>query len=158
MSDHFSAISLFVEDIRDEVAGTHSIIGIMPDNISVPDAPVTLPKIGIYTRILLHPDFDPQPIEIVLAKDENEQSLTTIGVELSEQTLRESREAGSNICGLISKMVVAPFQVRTAGRVRVLARTPRFEVESGTLNVVVNPSPTVSQPPSEQSPPDVPAS
>src|SRR5690349_2972183 len=120
MTDQFSAITIFCEDIREESAGTHTLIGIMPDNIAVQAAPFTFPKISVYTRILLSTDFDPAPMEIVLSRDsEKERKLAVIDAELPRMAIEQSKETGSSICGMISKLGVSPFQLLTEGRIRV---------------------------------------
>jgi len=35
----FNCVGIFCEDIREEVGGTHTIVGVMPDNISVAGPP-----------------------------------------------------------------------------------------------------------------------
>ena len=46
-----TAIALFCEDIREEQQGTSTIIGVLPDNLSVGPGPGFLPKLAIYLRI-----------------------------------------------------------------------------------------------------------
>src|SRR5450759_2714461 len=55
----YNCVGLFCEDIREEVSGTHTIIGVMPDNITLagqsppPEAGASLlfPKLAIYLRL-----------------------------------------------------------------------------------------------------------
>jgi hypothetical protein len=42
------AMGVFCDDIREEVQGMHSLVGIYPDNVNVPVVPRMMPKLGLY--------------------------------------------------------------------------------------------------------------
>jgi hypothetical protein len=132
-----AAIALFCDDIREEKAGTVSVIGIYPDNINVPKVPLALPKCGIYTRISFPVEEEPpKTIALSLAyADGTEVSLTMLDTELIQKARSESQAKGAPKAGLISTSLLAPFAIKKEGRINVIARIDDEDVVCGTLNV-----------------------
>lgn len=131
-----TAIAIFCEDIREEKAGTHSIIGVYSDNVSVPKFPISFPKLGIYVRLSFPAGEPPQPISIQLVDVEGKVlELTTFKEEIIESASKQSLEAGATIGGLVATAMLSPCHVKHAGRFKVLAKTGNREFTCGSLNV-----------------------
>jgi hypothetical protein len=133
------AIALFCDDIREEKAGTVSIIGIYPDNINVPQVPIMLPKCGIYARYNL-PVGDTPPKTIALRlvyADGSETPLTVFNAETIERARVESQAKGAGKVGLISTAILAPFPIKKEGRINVIVKIDNEESICGTLNIQV---------------------
>ena len=69
---HLSVMALFCEDIREEVGGTFSLIGVLPDSLilgdprrpapdgqSIPVLNRVLSRLCLFARLHFDPDFDP---------------------------------------------------------------------------------------------------
>jgi hypothetical protein len=136
-----SIIALFCQDIREEKSGTDIIIGVMPDNISVPSVPFILPKLSVYARVNIALSREPpRIIQLKLTQQSApEVSISAIDAPLIEKTIRESREKGSANAGLISKAILVNFKIEKQGRLDVKAIVDEQEFVCGTLNVEVTP-------------------
>jgi hypothetical protein len=134
-----AAIALFCDDIREEKAGTVSVIGIYPDNITVQKAPLMLPKCGIYVRLNIRlEETPPERISLRLVHaDGTEFPLTTFNVEMMEKARAESQAMGAANAGLISTALLAPFPIKQLGRINVVVKIDNEESVCGTLNVQV---------------------
>src|SRR5262245_31880489 len=112
-----SAVALFCEDIREEKAGTYTIIGIFSDNISVPGLPFAFAKLGIYARLTFPVSDAPSPIALRLVEaDGKEVPLTVFGEDIIETARKQSIEKGAVNGGLIATALIVGFGVRQAGR------------------------------------------
>jgi hypothetical protein len=151
----FTAYTIFCEDIREEKAGTDTLVGVLLDNIEVERVPASLTKLGLYTRIYFDPLGDDTDIGEVHLKlvlpDGSESAITSFGLEIIEHAKNAARQQDSPRVGLISKAVAAPFPLNSAGRIKFVVQTRTTEFISGYLNVKVKDSgvigPTVSVPP-----------
>jgi hypothetical protein len=120
----YCVISLFCEDIREEKAGTVTIIGIYTDNITVTVAPFNFAKLAVYTRISF-PVTAALPKAIALrliATDGKEVALASFDQGLIAKAQKESLEKGAANAGLIGSAVLVPFTVRQPGRMNVVAK------------------------------------
>ncbi len=152
MSQNISAVSLFCEDIRAEKTGTDILIGVLGDNMQIAEVPAALPKLGVYTRIVLPVNGRyREPMHAVMRfPDGRDLELGKFEVELINSTIREVKALGGNIAGFISKAVLSPFLIGQFGRIVMLLRIGKHERVSGHLNFIA-PSlatPTANAPPS----------
>lgn len=145
------AVGFFCEDVREEQAGTETLIGIYPDNMAVPGIPGMLHKLGIFVRINFDPESPPSKGTVVLiAPDDSRQ---VIG-EFSEQLIQESRNGavaqGTLIAGLKMRSTLIPFPVFTPGRFQLIAEFGDDQYLCATLGfkVVEPPSEATSSAPS----------
>ena len=134
-----SAVALFCQDIREEKAGTVSIIGVFTDNITVQKVPFAFPQMAIYTRINFPVSEEPPRIiamRIVFA-DGREIDLATFDAELIQKARSESVAKGSAKAGLVATAAMAPVPIAQAGRINVIAKIDGQDSVCGTLNVQV---------------------
>lgn len=131
------AASLFCQDLREEVGGAVSLMGIMPDNVqgAAPEAGTIaqLGKLVVYTRINLRLDEPIEPIVTFLRiPDGQEVGQQTIGLEVVEQAFREAREQDNVLAGLVVKveMVGIPF---TPGRLTMVLKYNGEEYIAGSI-------------------------
>lgn len=138
MTQPISIISLFCEDIRQEQSGVDTLVGVMPDELNLPNIPSAIPKLAIYTRINFPVDFNPGEITISIDIEGNEEvQLTTLDKKFVVKSIHESTQRKSPLVGLISRAVSSPYFVKQAGRVRILTRYNAMTVISGTLNIQI---------------------
>lgn len=135
-----TVMGLFCDDIRPEIAGTDTIVGVMPDNITVPHKlPIGIPKFSIYLRINIDAEQDPGPISMKVVLP----SGTEIPVGSVERTVVDAARAnakrdGNPISGLISRVALSPFPIVEEGRMRAIVRIGDQEFLACALNIRVD--------------------
>lgn len=134
-----SAVALFCDDVREEKAGTTTVVGILPDNVSVKSVPVSFPKLGLYVRINFPTAAEPpQNLSIRLTvRGSPDHVLTEIDSKLIDDARRQSREKGATLAGLVTFAVMSPFQVKEAQRIDAKIKIGDEELVCGTLNVQI---------------------
>ena len=133
----FAAVTLFAEDLRQEVGGTYSIIGVMGDNVEVPSFPGAVPKIAIYTRIHVPTDVKTDSISVVLRfPDGVEHVVNEFDPELLERTRLKAIEDSQPYYGIFGHALASPFPVQQEGVIHAIGRFGDAEGVIGTLNFV----------------------
>src|SRR5258708_28010719 len=117
------AMGFFCEDVRDEVAGTHTVIGIFPDNINLPVVPIGFPKLSLYVRIMMDPASEPDAISIWLNFPNGEaKEIQPIDTALIKQACKEAKESGAPYAGIVAKILMPQFTVIQGGRITAVLR------------------------------------
>lgn len=131
------AISIFCEDIREEVGGSVSLIGVMPDNVGVASADRALPKLMVYTRINLSLDEEIQEITCFLrTQDGEEVAHSVFPVEQMKESFEQAKSQGNVFVGFVSRVGAAAFPA-SPGRVISITKYRGTEYVAGSLNFVV---------------------
>jgi len=129
-----SAITLFCEDIRHERNGIESLVGLLPDNISLPEFPSTIAKLGIYTRITFSAGEEPQPFELIVTDVlGTEISLTKVGSDDLEK-IRSSVSSDTKFFGLKSISTFINYSVPHEGSLHASIRFAGRNILTGGLN------------------------
>jgi hypothetical protein len=152
-------VGFFCEDIRRERANTDSIVGILPDNMSISSTPAIIPKLAIYVRAHIDVNEPPHPIEMTLDTPWGETRLLK-GAESSlvEQSQKSARDNNLPFGGIIMRALLVPFEVRAHGLVRVVATVAGAENTCALLNLRPSPaSPGSSSAPAANQPSGPPA-
>lgn len=117
-----SVMALFCEDIREEKDGIVSLMGILPDNLSLsplPTGTITpgdatarfLGKLCIYTRINFDPTYELPEAELRLVLPNQEViPLGKIETATINQAKSEATTKGIPLAGVISRAVMAGFR------------------------------------------------
>ena len=135
------AIGLFCEDVRDEVAGTQSIVGILPDNMAIPSVPVALPRLVLYLRLMLDPASDPGAISASLDFPNGEtRQVVSIDADATEDACKAARESGAPYAGMVTVVAMQQFTVIAAGRLVAMVRIGGQERVCAALNFQVLPA------------------
>lgn len=135
-----SVVGVFCDDIRQETAGTVTIVGVYPDNITVPLIPGVLPKLCGYVRMHLRPDFKPGRIVTrMLSPSGKELSASEAGVQLVDNMLKTARAEGKPYAGLVASFAVVQLQITEIGRLRLVVTIGEDEYIAAALNVRVAP-------------------
>jgi hypothetical protein len=135
------ALGLFCESVREESGGTHTIVGILPDNMTLQKVPGALPKLSLYVRILLEPGVDPGPLSIWLSFPNGEKrEIQKVDPKLIEATQRTAKDEGAPLVGVIAHAAFPQFPVPGYGRISALLRTTNEEIVCGFLNVKEQPA------------------
>jgi hypothetical protein len=111
------AIGLFCDDIREERSEQDTIIGIMPDNMTIGKFPSLLPKLGIYIRVHIDPQSPPSRIAAKLKTPWDENEIGGADHALIQEAAKQSIQRGLPISGIVLKAVVSPFRMQSPGLV-----------------------------------------
>jgi len=152
---NFNVVGVFCEDIREEKSGTDTLVGVMPDNISVQAVPGLFPKIAFYTRAHIPIDSPIRSISIkVILLDGTTVELGGFDASAIEKEMEAVRKKGTPHVGFIFRGILSPMPIPKFGRVNVWAKVDEEEFVCASLNVeqAANAS-TASAQPSEQSQP-----
>ncbi len=131
-----TVIGLFCEDIREEKAGTNTIVGIMPDNLHVTKIPGVLHKLALYVRINIDPTAQPVPISITLKMpDGSVMPLGEITSEFVSKACIEAQQSGAPVAGILSRVVFGTLPIQMPGRIVATAKVGADELFCATLNI-----------------------
>jgi hypothetical protein len=138
MIEQFTILGLFCEDIREEQSGIETLVGILPDNISVPSVPGMMPKLCVYVRINFPPSFPMQPGSMVLRFPDGVEA--AVG-EFTEELIATAREntiaEGGPLAGIKSRATLGGLTFKEAGRIHLVAKLGDKEYLCGSLNIKV---------------------
>lgn len=138
-----NAVTLFCEDVREEKAGLDTLIGVFFDNLNVPlddgpaDRAIVLPKLGMYTRVILEIDESVESVRLFLQWPNGTQVQIgeTFTPETIEQARREALANGAPTFGLVFRAVTSPFRLGEGGHHKAIVKIGDKEVISGILNI-----------------------
>lgn len=148
-----TATALFCEDVREERGGQHSLVGILPDNVTVESVPGLAPKLGVYLRTNFDPKADIVPVSYRLVLPDGSTPVTDeVKREVLEKARADAIRDSNPFAGLVSRVVISPFPLEQPGRIRMLVRVGEEEFLAGSINVRVASASTEKRPPSSQSP------
>ena len=141
-----TAIALFCEDIREEQQGTSTIIGVLPDNLSVGPGPGFLPKLAIYLRIQIDHAVNVNTIRArIIFSDGRELDMAPFDLGSVEIAKKESIQNSISYTGLVGKAIIAPVSIQESGKVEVIMTVNDEEFACGTLRLIVSdPAPSGS--------------
>lgn len=132
------AIALFCDDIREERAGSTTLVGIMQDNFELQNIPSALSRLAIYVRINLEVSEKPRPLSVLLEfPDGNRHTLGEFSKELVKKSQAEAKLANNTLAGLIANVVAPQFPVPQIGRVTVQLKDGNQLRIIGGLNFVL---------------------
>jgi hypothetical protein len=162
-----SALALFCEDIRREGGSKDTLIGVMPTTVHVVSFPGALRRLSVYVQIRLATDGKyekPLSVDLEIAgekgaiKNENRNPLP---IDVIERSLNRAKDRGLPFAVITARMVLGdPVPVPSARKFLAILKYGKRKEVCGLLNIMqkVTDASSASPPPSEQSPPDAPAS
>lgn len=115
-------VGFFCEDIREEKTGQITLIGILPDNISVPPIPANapdgararMPKLAVYIRIHISPDENVRSMATKLVLSGGDEiSLGEIDAAVIAQAKKEATDAGLPVAGIVHHAIMQGFAIPT---------------------------------------------
>ena len=112
-----SVTAFFCEDIREETAGTTTLVGVMPDNLNLAGVfpagqQALLPKLGLYIRVHLDPGTQPRQVSARIINTDGSvitESAWERGV--IEKSFSDTRANDNPIVSLVLKVVGGPFGI-----------------------------------------------
>jgi hypothetical protein len=141
-----NCVGIFCEDIREETSGTHTVVGVMPDNINLvapddkqSDGKLLFPKMGFYIRVSL--DTQQPPPKLITASVAIPGiefiNLGAIGTADVEKAFADAAVKSSPLVGVIFKGVFAPITLSESGVATLHVVVDGEDQICGILNVQV---------------------
>jgi len=137
-------VCLFCEDIRQEIGGQTSLIGIFPPDTFAPQVPIVIPKLGLYMVIRFPFDQVPISVRMRLMAPWSQEPLWDVPMEGIKESAEIAQSHGYSAFGVSSFHMLSPFPVLETGIIRVLATIDGEDISAGAINITVpptNPSP-----------------
>ncbi len=136
MIDRLHGITIFCEDIREELGNKVSLIGILPDNLNLSSIPGTLPKLGIYTRIHIPITWEPCALKMFMSAPGTERMLIgETSLELMAESLDMAKRLGGLNGGLTISTIAQSFHIPEPGRIVLECEAPNETFVTGSLNL-----------------------
>ncbi len=116
MASH-SGLALFCESAREEVEGTISLIGIIPDNVNVPAFPGTFARLVVYVRLNFSVDYKlSAPVSVTIEAPHGDTiSQSMVPADLFSRARDEAIDRGSPIIGIILTFRMDNVPIRSPG-------------------------------------------
>jgi hypothetical protein len=132
--------TLFCDDIRHELGGKLSFIGVYSGGLYVPDFPVTLPKLCLSVKIITPADEPLRSLSLRVLKDEevlqeialNEEQLGAAS-DSAEDMTEEQKKERVQMAQFV--LVFSPIQLDGPCTLRVRAQTEEGELRGVGLKV-----------------------
>jgi hypothetical protein len=130
-----TAVAFFCQDIREEVGGTNTLVGVMSDNTQVPRIPFALGRFGIYARALLPLTVEPHDLALIMRlPDGTDVKVGEYTEDFIRSAIEEARETGTPAVGIIATSTASPFPVLAEGVHRLLLKAGEEEKLIGMMN------------------------
>lgn len=145
MRPPFVAVAVFCESIRQETGGAETLVGVMSDNVNVPQVPAMIGRLALYVRVQVDPDFDPNPVSLALRLPDNtEVDLGQVDATVFDRARQQAREQGKPYGGVIVRSEMVPFGIPKHGRIEAILRTSTDKVLCGHLTFRAPVSPAIA--------------
>ena len=142
-----SATSLFCEDIRTEQSGMNTLIGVFPDNVNVPSFPYAFPKMGVYSRIVMDVNSAPKGITLSISAPGIQDPFSNeLSHDWVEEQLARNLEKGSQVLGLVNRLIASPFVIHEPTTVQSIIKIGRKKYLGGIINLKLASDDEVSGP------------
>lgn len=149
MSDkvrHLEAI--YCDDIREEVGNKFSYMGVYSGELTVPNAPLLLPRLCVVAKVItdIASPFESLEVRIVMVKGDDETEILSTGPIPFPADLPRQNDDSTRLMAQMTFML-SPFQINEETTLRVKAITEREELSGTTaLRIRIVPpqaSPTI---------------
>lgn len=141
-----SVTAIYCDDIRNEVGGKLSFMGVYSADMYLPGFPVTLPKLCVFVTVKIpHNEYPKDQVKIQIVEGKNELSL----IELDELSLEQNRpqaqesnqesDIESNLeeksFALSVGFTLSPFQLQAPTNLKVRAYVDGEEIKANSLKI-----------------------
>ncbi|WP_118182103.1 DUF6941 family protein [Paraburkholderia phosphatilytica] len=134
------AHTLFCDDIRMEVGGKSSLMGLYHGELLVPQNPTVLPKLCVVVTVVTGSDNPFKTLSMTIASKDRlfaEQIMPADAVEQIQNHLRSSSDPEDPITrmAIILQMAISPFVVDEAFTLKVFVTADGEKLPAGRLRV-----------------------
>jgi hypothetical protein len=132
----FPFMGLFCEDVREEKAGTRTLVGVLPDNLFVGTPPSFLPKLFVYFHIHLDYESSVRSIKARIKFPGGPTVEIATFDELIEPVRADAKAKGMPFAGLIATGGLIPVPITQLGKIEAVVEVDGTEYVCGALNLV----------------------
>jgi hypothetical protein len=132
MSRHLEVT--FCDDIREEVGGKLSFMGIYSNDMIVPGFPFVLPKLCIAVNVVSSIEAPVEHLQINLCQDGFDSPIIATDPFQPPPRPDASDDAAWQVVTMM--LVLAPFQIDKATKLRVIAKTEEGDLRGRSLRIV----------------------
>jgi hypothetical protein len=134
------AHTIFCDDVRQEVGGKMSLMGIYTGDLLVPQQPWVLPKLCVVTTVVTPSDkpFETLVIRIATANTVLlEQELPSDAINQIQSALKKNTDPADpcSKMAVVVNLAIAPLAIDSSFTVKVMAIADGEELNSGRLKV-----------------------
>lgn len=139
---------IYCDDIREEVGNKFSYMGVYSGELTVPNAPVLLPKLCVVAKVItdIANPFESLEVRIVMVKGDDETEILSTGPIPFPADLPKQHDDSTRLMAQMTFML-SPFQISEETTLRVKAITECEELSGTTaLRIRIVPpqaSPTI---------------
>jgi hypothetical protein len=136
-----TTIALFCDDIRQESAGTTTLVGVYPDSLSLPKMPGVLAKLSVYCRIHVRADYKPGRIvtRLLMPGSDDDVPSSPADEKIVNGALDKARAESKPYAGLITTFAIVGLRLREPGRMRVIVTEGEREYTAAILDLKLVP-------------------
>jgi hypothetical protein len=131
------AITTFCDDIRYEVGGKHSLIGIYRDDLLLQGVtfPTTLPKLALSVTLVLHSSDPVLSMDIQISLPGEREDAPQYVAHLDTQMGPDTDASTDKRRYLNFHFILAPITFKEPGPIKVRVHQQNHVIKAGTLNV-----------------------
>jgi hypothetical protein len=138
----FSGSVIFCDDIREEIGGKVSYMGIYGDEMMISEpAPIMLPKFCIATRIRLPRTSPEARLKVVVLKDQDGETSELTSLEADMREIVELEVPPGGWPQAVFHINSVPFPVTANCRIKVRAYLDEKELKLGAIDIRFVPQP-----------------
>jgi len=131
------AITIFCDDIRYEVGGKHSLIGIYRDDLLLQGVtfPTTLPKLALSVTLVLHSSQPVLPMEIKISLPGEHEDAPQYVAHVDTRIDPDTDASTDKRRHLNFHFILAPITFKEPGPIKVRLHQQNHVIKAGSLNV-----------------------
>lgn len=133
--------TIFCDDIREEIGGKVTYVGVMHAGIGVENFPAVFPKLGLAVTYREAREAASIPMELAVVLEQDDANVEVVRVPIDLAAAEAAAEAASNgplkgayILAMVN-IVISPLQVSRPSVLRVRAEGGGREVRLGALQI-----------------------
>lgn len=131
---------IYCDDIRHEVGGKFSYIGVYNNKLLLDSIPVHLPKLCLHMRVSTPADCPFQELAIKVCMDEEVLTETTVTAgQLNAYKVKHADKSDQTFARyeVVGILTFAPFAIERTAKLRVIATTELGELRSNSLVIAM---------------------
>jgi hypothetical protein len=128
-----SVIAMFCSDVRQEMGGTQTIVGVFPDSVNLSAIPGAFAQMHVYVRMHIRPSFRPSSIVTRLVLPDGAEEISEMDMKLIETARGKAIASGATYMGLLATFALAPMHIKQEGRLQAIVSVDGVDHVAGAL-------------------------
>lgn len=133
------AHAIFCDDIRQELGGKFTFVGVYGANLLVPRFPTVLPKLCVVVNMATPSDQPFEALKFRVLKGDDTIAEGDFG-NIAKAADELSNASHERVMRVVTHAIFSPFKVDASGLVRVQILTEDGEIEAGSLQIDQKPA------------------